>query len=260
MIRPLRPRFFRLFSFAVAALLLAAAVPHAAAQEGRAHKARYSEAEKIGFAFYKLANKQPPFENWLKQNDEYLFAKPSAKRDYLRRETERLVKGYSEYMVDQNLIHIRTKVKIRLPSPRESASYEKMGVRRPIRLEIPDVRENYFPIQLGDMWIAVVADKLEDYTFLPLGDDEYDQLISQLRLEDGATQRSAYLELRLHPVSIDLSQPMALDGIEAWLMLAEIASLSIFRNEDRSGGVIWEKNMDWYVPQQQQELLNLYSR
>lgn len=246
----------------LAALLCAglfAAANGADAQLKKPEKTPYSEAEKIGFAFYRLADRTPPFNNWIMQKDEYLLAKPSAKREYMRRETERLTRAYGEYTMDEDLIFLRTEVRVKVPNKTELASYEQMGLRKPIQIELTEIKENYFPVQVGEMWVAVVANKLEDYLFLSLDEPEYDRIASELALDSKGSSRPALLEIRLHPTKIDMSQPMPLDGIEAWLMLGEIASISLWKNKDRDN-LVWEKNMDWYVPTQQKELIDLYSR
>ena len=240
-----------------AGLLFAA---HDAGAQGRKpEKTTFSETEKIGFAFYRLADRTPPFDNWIAQKDEYLLAKPSAKREYLRRETERLTRAYDEYTMDEDLIFLRTEVRVKVPNKTELASYDQMGLRKPIQIELTEIKENYFPVQIGEMWVAVVANKLEDYLFLSLDDAEYDRIAHELSLDSKGASRPALLEIRLHPTKIDMSQPMPLDGIEAWLMLGEIASISLWKNKDRDN-LVWEQNMDWYIPTEQKELIDLYSR
>ena len=245
---------------AMLGLVFAAAAPGAHAQERPRDRTAYSEAEKIGFAFYRLADKPPPFNNWIMARDEYLLAKPSAKREYLRRETERLSKAYNEYMVDDDMIYLRTEVTIKVPNATERQSYESMGLRKPVQIVLKEVKENYFPVQIGEMWIAVVPNELEKYLFLSLDEAEYNKIMHELMLDSSrGSARNALLEIRLRPVSIDTKTPMHLDGIDAWLMLGEIASISLWKNKNRDT-LVWEQNMDWYVPQQQKDLLDLYSR
>ena len=255
---PLFRRFLLLA--ALLGLVFTAVAPGAAAQERKRERTPYSEAEKIGFAFYRLADKQPPFNNWIMARDEYLLAKPSMKRDYLRRETERLSKAYNEYMVDDDMIYLRTEVTIKVPNATERQSYESMGLRKPVQIVLKEIKENYFPVQVGDMWIAVVPNDLEKYLFLSLEEAEYEKMMAELMLDTTrGSARGAILEIRLRPLSIDTKMPMHLDGIDAWLMLGEIASISLWRTKERDT-LVWEQNMDWYVPQQQKDLLDLYSR
>jgi hypothetical protein len=255
---PLFRRFLLLA--AMLGLVFTSVLPAASAQDRKRERTSYSEAEKIGFAFYRLADKSPPFNNWIMSRDEYLLAKPSAKREYLRRETERLSKAYNEYMVDDDMIYLRTEVTIKVPNATERQSYESMGLRKPVQIMLNEVKENYFPVQIGEMWIAVVPNELDKYLFLSLEEEEYNKMMRELTLDTSrGAARNALLEIRLRPVSIDTKNPMHLDGIDAWLMLGEIASISLWRNKNRDA-LVWEQNMDWYIPQQQKDLLDLYSR
>lgn len=256
--RPLRPLLKPLLSLALLVILCGPVQAHPTAIK----KTPYSETEKIGFAFYTLANRNPPFESWIRTTDKYLLAKPSARRSILTSETERLSKAFGEYMLDDDPIFIRTNVRIKVPIGAEREAYEKMGVDKPVQILMEEIHENYFPIQLGDMWIAVVANQLEDYLFLSLNAEEYEHLTKRLSLDMRGTGRNAVMELRLRPVRVDLNRPMPLDGLDAWLMLSEIASISLWRraNGDIDKELLWEKNMSWYKPREQKELLDLYTR
>lgn len=252
---------FRRFLVLAALAGFVLAVPAAtSAQERKRERTAYSEAEKIGFAFYRLADKSPPFNKWIVARDEYLLAKPSAKREYLQRETERLAKAYNEYMVDEDMVFLRTEVTVKVPNAAERKSYDGMGVRKPVQIILNEVKESYFPVQIGDMWIAVVPNDLENHLFLSLAEAEFEDLIRKMNLDAArGSARGGLLEIRLRPISIDTKAPLHLDGIDAWLMLGEIASISLWRTKERDT-LVWEKNMDWYVPQQQKDLLDLYSR
>jgi hypothetical protein len=242
-----------LFVFALLCIAFAGAGP------AYAEKTEYTESEKVGFAFYKLANRNPPFEEWLKGTDEFKLLKTSRKTEYLRQQTARLSKAFAEYMPDEDLIYVRTAVRIKVPTVRETEAYMRMGVNRPVQILLNELTGNYFPIQVGEMWIAVVPNDLDNYLFLSLNDQEYDALARRMALEPNGSSRYALLELRLRPVSVDIKAPMKLDGIDAWLMMAEIASISLWNNENRDV-LLWEHSADWYVPKQQQDLLNLYNR
>lgn len=253
-----RPFLLPFFGLLVALFLCGPAM----AQPTEIKKTPYSETEKIGFAFYTLAKRHPPFESWIRVTDNYLLAKPSAKRGIMIAETERLSKAFGEYMLDDDLIFIRTNVRVKVPTTTEREAYDKMGVRKPVQILMDDVHENYFPVKIGEMWIAVVASQLEDFLFLSLTPEEYERLTKRLSLDARGTARHATLELRLRPVKVDLSRPMPLDGLEAWLMLSEIASISLWRkaNGDKDAEVLWEQNMSWYKTREQKELLDLYTR
>lgn len=221
-------------------------------------KTPYSETEKVGFAFYKLADQSPPLEQWLKSSDEYRLASPSLKRDYLRREIQRLAQAFSEYDLKRDLIYIRAPVRIKIPSTSEQAAYDKMGVRKPAEIVIDDIKDNYFPVEVGNMWIAIVANDLDNITLLSLDDEEFKK-IHNLSASGQGTYRRAFMELRLLPQSVDLQKPLSLDNLDAWLMLAEIASITLWKTDD-SKQVVWEQRADWYRPQQEQEMLDLYRR
>lgn len=244
-------------------LVLVTLAPFAVAQSGGGERrVGYSETEKTGFAFYRLADKPPPFEQWVRASDNYMFAKPSAKREILRSETERLTRAYASYMPDDDLLVLRTTVRVRVPNAHERASYEKMGVRKPVQIVTEEIRENYFPVQVGGMWIALVANGLEDYLFMSMDDDAYKRLVERLGIESVGSQRQAVLELRLRPRAVDLTRPLSLDGIDAWLMLGDIATISLWRKQGDGSAreMVWEQTQPWYTPRQQRELMDLFNR
>lgn len=255
----LNNRSFRLlFAALICALCVYAAGPRAYA-DSASDSAPITETEKIGFAFYKLAKRNPPFADWIKQTDDYKLMKPSMKQGYLDKGIARLSKAFVEYLPDDNLLYLRTSVRVKIPNGQKAQAYERMGVRKPVQLIIDSAVGNYFPVEVGGMWIAVVPKNIDDYLFLSLDEDQYTALTTRLGMTPVGSIRAAVLELRLRPVQVDTSKPAELDGISAWLMMAEIASLTLWNN-DRHDTMAWEYSADWYVPQQQRDLLNLYDR
>lgn len=247
----------------VTAALIGGAALHMAAGAAQASgvstKTKYSEAEKVGFAFYRLANRVPPFESWITNKDKYLLAKPSARREYLNNELTRLNKAYNEYMIDDHLIILRTQVKVKIPNKAERGVYDEMGLRKPVQIVLTEITDNFFPVQVGQMWVALVPDKLEEYLQLSLNAEEFGTLTRKLGIQVSGTNQAATLELRIRPKTIDASAPLQIDTIEAWLMLGDIATAALWTNANPEA-LVWEKNAEWYLPYQQKELLDLYGR
>lgn len=253
--------FFRLPFILLLIFGLGAAFLYAlpAAAQGKALGARtpYSEAEKAGFAFYRLAGRTPPFEQWIVNREKYLLAKPSARREYLQEEMSRLTRAFNEYSMQDNLIVLRTRVTLKTPSKAEQEVYKNMGVRKPVTMVLSETRDNIFPIEVGQMWIGLVPNHIEDYLELSLNDEEFTRLMKQLGFGSGGEERQAIMEIRLRPEAIDTAEPIAMDNIHVWLMLSDIASISLW-NTANTQTMAWERHAPWYLPQGQKDLMDLY--
>lgn len=213
-----------------------------------------TETEKVGFAFYRLAKRPPPFENWIKSSDNYLLAGPVDKQNILHTELQRLARANQEYTLDDDLIHIKTRVEIRATEKLDKKAKDSGLIHRPISINMKEIKHGYFPVQLGTLWIALIPNDLESFALFSPAPEDYERLRDKLSLS--GLPRPARMELRLRPRRVDLRSPQSLDGVEAWPMLAEIASLSLWRGKE----MVWEYRAEWYRNRTQKELLDLYER
>ena len=63
--------------------------------------------------------------------------------------------------------------------------------------------------------------------------------------------------VRLLASESDFSRPYKIDGLEQWVMKAEIASLEIWSKHQR---LMWEHTAQWYVSPHTMKLNNLFSK
>jgi hypothetical protein len=178
----------------------------------------YSATEKAGFAFYSMIRQPPPFTRWVETRPDYITAKPKVRLAMMDAERERLQKGFATYIPDRDLITIRTRAHVQRKAD-ESGAVKTIGV------SFPDSDEFlYFPLQLGDVWIALVPSGLDarsDYAVTPAENET---------LPRGGDMTA---ELTLTPVRVDEREPMVIGGTPLWLMLADVRQLSLLDEENQ---------------------------
>ena len=250
----------RLFSHKSVLIFLAAALlgltvfcaAGTQAQEG----VRYTETEKIGFAFHKLAGFDPDFESWIYNSETYKNAAPAEKVNYLRNEVYRLQNGYYNYMPDQDLISLELPGKIYSLKGFKAA---KDAVPTNIKISFDDIQDNYLAFPVGDLWVAIVIKDLEKMTNLALNAEDYAGFATALSPQNVYIKNyDVRIVVKLRPLSVDTNAPIEMGGLEMWLMLAEIGSMDV-EIEARDGmRHLWDYNAPWYVSDRQQEWLLLY--
>lgn len=221
---------------------------------------RYTESEKVGFAFHKLAGFDPHYEQWIKDMEKYVDAHPADKLELLQKERYRLESGFLGYIPDVDLVSLDIQAVVK--SSNYFAQSQKEGVQTDVTIELVELPENYFPFYIGGMWIALVIKDfdtlLRQRTFTA---EEYQTLAKLLGLT-GAYQltQKVNIDLHLRPLSVDTSSPLTLDGLEMWLMLVEIGEMTVWRKINNNKQVLWTYTAPWYISDSQKELLMLYEK
>lgn len=248
------PSLSKLLTAACAVIILAVYLPSpgAALEVGR-----YSESEKVGFAFGKLANSVPDFESWIVGTEKYQEALPADKIEMLKKERARLENGFFNYFPDGDLVSVEIDALIRASN--YFAQSQKTGELTDITIEMTDLPENYFPFQIGGIWIALVIKDYDLFTRRIMTAEEYRDFAKTLGLA-GPYQlaQKVGIDFKLRPVSVDISAPLMLDGLEMWLMLAEVGEMTVWRQLNRDKQLLWAYNAPWYVSEDHKELLMLY--
>lgn len=256
----IRVSYLPLFFICVTLTVFAVSSALAKDQDG---KDKYSESEKAGFAFYQFAGIQPDFAPWIENYKFYQQAKPSLRRDLLKQEEVRLTKGYQNYDKSTDYLSYTVKdaqiiVPKRIDRQVYLSKYNKIPVRisLPRILNIPGSGDVYFPYQIGDIWIAVIPQKIEDFTTIYLDRNEFENLAYKLRMTKSDTEATAEITYSLRPVSGDTKQPFPIGKLSAWLIMAEIGRIDIYSyNHSRH---VWQYEAPWYISKTQQDLIQLY--
>jgi len=246
-------RFLRAIPL-IAALALVLFAP---SQGTALESGRYTESEKVGFAFHKLGKFPPKYEAWINEMERYQKARPAEKAELVHKERYRLESGFLNYIPDVDLTSISIEATIESSNYFQQSQVE--GVTTDVTIRLVNLPENYFPFMIGGTWIAIVIKDFDLLNEKKFNAEEYKKFAQQLGLT-AAYQLSqrVFIDLKLRPVSVDVTAPIMLDGIEMWLMLAEIGEMTVWSTAARDRQHLWSYNAPWYVSQNQKDLLLLY--
>ncbi len=219
---------------------------------------RYSESEKVGFAFHYMAGFDPHYEDWITDSDKYKDAKPIDKVELLQHDKWRLMNGFANYMPDRNLIRVGVEGVV------HTSSYylerRKVAPLKDIEINLRELPENYFPFYIGGIWIALVIKDYDLLTKFILNNDEYEEFEKKLGLSRKVYELSkkVNVDFRLRPVAVDTNAPLTLDGLEMWLMMVEVAEMDIWRARGDERISVWRYQAPWYIADKHREFLSLY--
>lgn len=193
-----------------------------------------------GFAFFKFAKATPDFEAWIKASPRYKSATPRERVIMLRSEAPMMEGYFNAYTPKENPIDIKVRVKYSTPNAKE---VEKMLAEEglvKIKMKIVAQKEDFFPIQVGDMWIAMIPGNMEEMMTLTFDKNEYETFIRQAS-GGGLTgnKADAILQLSLLPTSADIKEPMQVEGFHLWMLGVRIIDLELWDTK--------EERMGWYV-------------
>ena len=216
---------------------------------------RYSESEKAGFAFYKLARAKPNFENWIVKTEKYRTLLPQPRIDMLREETNRLHNGMVNFHPDEDFLHVMAEVDI--GRYRGEALTEVGAGESILDIRLAGFQQIYFPFNVGDLWIAVIPEGIDLAGGVVMKKDDYRRLARKYGFDAGYVRSGkAILDMRLRAVSVDVSAPVRLDERDYWPMLAEIGSISLI--DITSKDVIWSHRAPWFTTKEERAIMNLY--
>lgn len=205
---------------------------------------KYTEREKIGFAFYKLSRlRRPDFIRWIRKSEKYRLARPMTRQKYLVRDKERLDVGMQLFKPAEHHFKIRFPVQLSWPEPEWQQQFIAKTGKFPVSLSLEGLDQHYFPISLGDDWIAVVPNELSKYMTFDVSLEEFQKKI--IHFQDFIDHKtvSASIEMRLKASAVDDGTKLALGDIEAWLLSADILRFTI--HPDQKSGPIWERRASW---------------
>ena len=246
--QPLRYVFF-----AVLWLLLATAPAYALLEEGK-----YTETEKVGFAFFKLGHIQPPYVEWVKATDLYKDAPPKERAALLEDQTVRLQKGFSLYMPDEDLIKVATIAPVRSPMLSDKDKAGKYHDVKPLQILMAAGPNGYFPFYVGDMCIAIVPEHFDAFQNIMVSNDVYSKMRKYLGIGNYQQVQKAYIEIVFRPNKADTSKPMTLDKTDTWLMSATIINFEVWDITHQH--FIWNYTSPAYVSDKTRNLLDLYGK
>lgn len=222
--------------------------------------AGFSEKEKVGFAFYKLINRDPPYEDWVRGTASYQSAKSNVQLSMMDEQRVRLRRGFESYTPHNDLISIKLPVKVKgsdNPSYAKDLEMQAAGLSKMIEINFMGSDESpYFPFLIGKQWIGLIPQGLEQRSTHYLTPAQFSAFCgTSKKCEKFEQNIDAYVVLRT--VSADAEKPLVLNDIPLWLMMSDLGAIIFLR---RDGGLLWEYAMPWYEGQRAGSLMTLYDK
>lgn len=239
---------------------------------------RYSDTEKVMFAFSKLGNVPPDYESLVSHNDYYLKQSPVEKLALMNQEKIRLEQGFTNFSPEDDLIHIVADVEIKWNKKDFPANW--MSAENQIQFVAPeegtplakeklyqiafgasagsDKTAPFFPFFLGRLWVAVVPKDIGAFLNLSLNTPDFFQFMKKLGAKPGFGHAPAIAEMMLRPVSANASEPVEIDGTVYWPMLADVENITVWTpSRDH---IIWSYDAAGYETKAQKDMRDLYDK
>ena|GEM_PF-1431425 len=243
---------FLFTAFALSALIAGSA--HAFLGDGE-----FSEAEKVGFAFYKLGQVKTDFGPWVTESESFVHVKPIDKKDFLQSNVMRLEQGFHNYHPDEDLIAIKSRVYVETDSfASKNPIYAEHGIIKRATIYLDGMPENYIPFRVGNTWVAMVPENYNRFTKVYLTAEEFKKLHGAVGLRSNVAniRFEGEIELVIRPLSVDTRKPIKVEKKEMWLMGVEVGSMIVWSKNKKK--IIWEYSAPWFVTDASKNILDLY--
>lgn len=218
----------------------------------------FSDSEKVGFAFYHLINKDPPFDEWIQARDDYITARPTARLNLMDRDRIRLRDGFANYIVDRDMLKVQVMMLYTVgdnPDYKSQPEAKNKGLTKRLTIKFQDPKlEKYFPFQLGKMWIGVIPMDMDSFTKIDMTDEEYQEFCQGIYNCFPFSDRPYMTTVVLSPIQADAKAPLVEGEVPVFLLLSKIAAVSIHLNDE----ILWSKTAPWYMSRTAQELMTLH--
>lgn len=234
--------------FLILATALACFVNAATAQEIK-KRLKFSTTEDVAIAFYKTGGSMPNFERWIKERDPYKHTSAGRRPEVMAQEKARLKRAYNNFDPRVDQIIIRTIVDTKVNASQD----EEENIKYNIDLQFSKAPEAlYFPYDFIGERIVIMPNKLDLLMKSEIDQQQYIFLEDALR---NAVQHT--MIVRLVAKEADLSKPYKIDGLQQWVMKAEVVSLEVW---NEAGSLLWEYTAPWYMSPDTMRLNNLYKK
>lgn len=238
-IRPLR-----IMSVILLFLLLAPAPAAVAQIQGESA----ASAKDVFMAFFKAGDTSPDFEKMAEGHPDYPLV-PRARQDsFLREEKTRLIAEWRAYNPEEDLLLVRVPIFTEIARMQDDAGNDSYTLT--LTLEQGD--NVFFPYEYLDYKIAVLPQKIDELLYHQIPKSQYDLILNAM---EGKKRGIAHMWFRLKPVKSYMNQPYDIGGVDQWVLLANIAGLSLVT---KNGENLWNYAAQWYVSPVKDDLLDIY--
>jgi hypothetical protein len=248
-------RFFLILTAAFVMFFPVAAIAQNNALAG------FTEKEKVGFAFYKLINRDPPYDDWIRGTAAYQSAKSNVQLAMIDQERHRLRRGFEAFTPDRDLITIKLPVKVKggnNPNFAKDFEMQAAGLSKMIEINFMGNDESpYFPFLLGKQWIGMIPQGLEQRSTHYLTPAQFATFCANKNKACEKFEQNIDANVILRTISADAEKPLVLRDVPLWLMMSDLGAIIFLR---RDGGLIWEYAMPWYEGARAGSLMTLYDK
>ena len=221
--------------------------------------ALFSEREKVGFAFYKLANIAPKFEPWVKNTTRYRDTPVELRAMYLQERMSVLQKGFDAYEPAKDYLRFMVPVEIYVPNKLQRDQMIAEGKDIPVQVEVRFFEDKFFPYQIGESWIAVTMSEFDQYVTFNVNRADFETFADNLGMDPYAKSWGARIEIILMPARVDLSAPISRKGKSLWAMDTHLAQVVLWQSYNKK--YVWQMfKAPWYQSEDGVNLMQLYKR
>lgn len=202
----------------------------------------------VFMAFFKAGDTNPDFDKMAAAHPEYRMVPRARQPSFLREERSRLVSEWQKLKSSEELLLVRVPVFSEIAHVQTADGREVYTLT--LTLEQGD--HVYFPYEYMDYKIAVLPQKIDELLYHEIQKSQYDLILSSL---EGKRRGMSHIWFRLKPVKSYTNQPYDIGGTEQWVLLANIAGLSLVTQK---GENLWHYSAPWYVSPVKNDLLDIY--
>lgn len=179
-----------------------------------------SSPEDIAFHFHRAASVKPDFVGLISNTPSFQKADKATQDIMLRDDVAVLEMGFHNFVPDANPIIVRTKVTVKPVLGRQNGFVVGFAGQT----QNPQKPQNpiYFPYLWGGQNFAVLADGIEQFSFLPMKMDTASAMSGKINKDWSGT-----FIFELKPISADAQKPFTLDGVSQWLLMTKIVKASL---------------------------------
>lgn len=220
---------------------------------------KYSDREKVGFGFYKLAGIPPNFKNWIINTAEYANTPKELRAIYLQEQAERLEEGFEEFDLKENPLTFSLPARVTFPNIPERESIIANGDQIPVEIEIKNFEDGILPYLIGESWIGVLPGEFHKHALFYLTGHDFAVFANNLGMDMAAQGWDVALQLVLLPARANIDAPIKRKGKDIWTMDTHVASMVLWRAYGKK--YVWKiYEADWYHGEDSVNLLDLYRK
>lgn len=199
-------------------------------------------------AFFKAGDTNPDFEKMAEASPQYRLVPRARQAAFLAEEKSRLMEKWRIYNPTEELLSVRIPVFTEIAHIQDAKGEEIYTLT--LTLEQGD--NVFFPYEFMDYKIAVLPQKIDELLHYEIQKPQYDLIKASL---DDKKRGIHQMWLRLKPVKSYMNQPYDIGGIEQWILLANVAGLSL---ESKTGQNLWNYSAPWYISPIKNDLMDIY--